>query len=135
MAYFNELATNTSAATGAANVPTTLLSDNIPSGVPDGNALAMHFETTGSGHLKATLNGRTIFDEDVFSDMVVDLLVWRRGNTNGDASGSIGEGATTARLADRAVSSLAWNNGQTLVITGTCATEGGLLLKRCGIAR
>ena len=120
--------TATSEATGAANQPRVLFSAQVPgSSVALGNALRVTadldaYPATANCTATVKLNGVTVQTVQVYEGTVIDVTIWRTGNTQGETRFG-------------ALSGLSWAAGMALEIVGVSNIEGGCVLQRAGIQR
>ena len=140
MSLFND-STTTSSATTSANTPCDLWSVNVPGGsVPLHNAMAIRADGQvyeGTGGLKVTLNGQTIFDLGDSGPCVVvmGLTIWRISANAGCVSGTVAVGGGLYPIPPSTVTGLNWQAAQTLKIVGTSSVTGGVMMDRAGVQR
>ena len=136
MGIYNKANTE-SVATGAANVPATLFSENVAGGsVGDGNALRFDFDFTyiGTADLAVKLGTKQVYGAN--AEGRYELYVGRSGQSNAVVWGVAYTASGVYRIPPQTVvGGLNWSQGQTFTAVGTANSEGGLVLQRAGLMK
>ena len=133
--------TNTQTTNTATNQWTTLWECNIPAGsVNDQDALQVVADFGANQNAtvyncRVTLNGKVAATFESIGNL--SLYIWRRGATQGDATGWLRQalGGLGGESISEALTGLSWSSGQTLRIEAYSDQQPGCYLLRAGVLR